>query len=389
LRLHSFQNDGVKVGSDGTIHNAKAIVEKIGPLCDYIMFEGNACPRITPHRPCPAHAQTTGSVPHRSSHASPGAFSLKISDQGDVAVERERVACGCADHLPVKRGELVFGVAWVSIPDRHRMAKIERPKWWKFEFGDAPNRFVTVMNADTLSQDAFEQQVYRSLKDSYESDILLFIHGYNVTFTQALRRTAQLAYDLNFSGTPILYSWPSQGTALGYLIDETNITWTEPHLQAVLSIVRSKVEARNVNVVAHSMGNRALIHCLASNRGNPVDRGATFRHIVLAAPDIDAAVFRNLATHIVQEKESRMTLYASSRDRALQLSRRVHGYPRAGDSGDALVVLPDLLDTIDATAVSTSLLGHSYYGDDRSIVSDIYALFRDGALPPRFCRRES
>jgi hypothetical protein len=48
LRLHSFQNDGVKVGSDGTIHNAKAIVEKIGPLCDYIMFDEATLVRASP-----------------------------------------------------------------------------------------------------------------------------------------------------------------------------------------------------------------------------------------------------------------------------------------------------------------------------------------------------
>ena len=76
-------------------------------------------------------------------------------------------------------------------------------------------------------------------------------------------------------------------------------------------------------------------------------------------------------------------LYASSKDRALGVSKRIHGYPRAGDSGDGLVVLPSV-DTIDATDVDTSLVGHSYYGDNRSILTDLFTLLKHGNAPPRF-----
>ena len=48
----------------------------------------------------------------------------------------------------------------------------------------------------------------------------------------------------------------------------------------------------------------------------------------------------------------RVTLYASSSDEALALSKQVHGYPRAGESGDQLVVVPGI-DTIDVSAVNT------------------------------------
>ncbi len=50
-------------------------------------------------------------------------------------------------------------------------------------------------------------------------DVLVFVPGYNVSFVNAVRRTAQLAYDLDFGGVPVLYSWPSAGSAAAYVAD--------------------------------------------------------------------------------------------------------------------------------------------------------------------------
>lgn len=68
-------------------------------------------------------------------------------------------------------------------------------------------------------------------------------------------------------------------------------------------------------------------------------------------------------------------MYASLRDLALVASRKVHGSPRAGDSGQALIVIRGI-ETIGATEVDTSLLGHSYCADTRSVLSDIFNLVR-------------
>ena len=63
---------------------------------------------------------------------------------------------------------------------------------------------------------ALKGQMQRAARD----DAFLFIHGYNVTFEGAARRTAQMAYDLGFNGAAVFYSWPSQGTPTAYTIDE-------------------------------------------------------------------------------------------------------------------------------------------------------------------------
>jgi hypothetical protein len=43
------------------------------------------------------------------------------------------------------------------------------------------------------------------------------------------------------------------------------------------------------------------------------------------------------------------------------------GHPRAGESGENIVVLPNI-DTIDVSAVDTSLMGHTYYGDNTTVL---------------------
>ncbi len=41
-----------------------------------------------------------------------------------------------------------------------------------------------------------------------------------------------------------------------------------------------------------------------------------------------------------------------------------------------MVVVPGV-DTVDVSAVDTSLLGHNYYGDNSSVLADIFELLHD------------
>lgn len=78
----------------------------------------------------------------------------------------------------------------------------------------------------------------------------------------------------------------------------------------------------------------------------------------------------------------RITVYASSNDRALQASAQYQGYQRAGDTTPDVTIIEGI-DTVDASATDTSLLGHSYFGDRRTLLADLYYLLRDGLEPAR------
>ena len=119
-----------------------------------------------------------------------------------------------------------------------------------------------------------------------------------------------------------------------------------------------------------------------------------FGQIILAAPDVDAGAFRErYAPAVLNALAQQTTLYASSADKALLASTKVHGYTRAGLSGEHLLAVPGL-ETIDASPIDTSLIGHSYYGDNPLMIKDLKALIELGYAPrpnaigcSRFCGR--
>jgi esterase/lipase superfamily enzyme len=168
---------------------------------------------------------------------------------------------------------------------------------------------------------------------------------------------------------------------LGYTHDENSVQWTVPHLVAFLEELARDSGAERIHLIAHSMGNRALAAALQEIAWKMAAHPAppSFAEVILTAPDIDAEVFRGLA-RAMRPAARRMTLYASGRDRALKVSHGIHGYGRAGDVEPEIVVV-DGLDSIDASAVDTGLLGHSYFADQRSVISDIYHVIRN-SLPP-------
>ena len=213
-------------------------------------------------------------------------------------------------------------------------------------------------------------------------DALVFIHGFNVSFENAARRTAQIAHDLGFPGRTLLYSWPSMGQHLGYGADCGTVEWSAPHFTEFLRLVLTEIGAETVHVIAHSMGNRALINALKCfDPATLPDRAAKLRQIIFAAPDVDRAVFEQVAEAFKGCAE-RFTLYASDNDLAMKLSQLLHRYPRAGDAGGDLVIV-DSVDTIDASDADASLfgLGHSYFADKRSILADVFELLKRDTSP--------
>jgi esterase/lipase superfamily enzyme len=217
----------------------------------------------------------------------------------------------------------------------------------------------------------------RRFDESGAREALVFVHGYRVTFDAAIRRTGQIAHDLRFEGTPILYSWPSAGRLLRYAQDETSARWTEPHFIRFLQVLLNESAAEAVHVIAHSMGTRIVSECLRNLP--PAINTSKLDQVVLAAPDIDAETFKDMAGAL-EGRTKQVTMYASSRDLALRVSKLVHGYPRAGDTDPEVVLVKPVM-TVDASSVDTNLLGHAYVGDDKSILADIFHLLQSRATP--------
>ncbi len=271
--------------------------------------------------------------------------------------------------------QLELGMCEVSIPADHKTGELESPSILRLEFDQDPRKHIVLRDVTPCGEEQFHAQLKRNLVEK-GNNILVFVHGYNVDFDNAARRTAQLACDLEFTGVPLFFSWPSQGNWYEYRQDEKQVELAVPLLKRFLLDVASRSQATSIHLIAHSMGNRALTAALQEMESTALSHSAQFNQVVLAAPDIDADVFRQRIAPAIINQAQRVTLYASSNDLALTASRTFNsGDLRAGDTSRGLMLTPGI-ETIDVSGVDTSLLGHSYYGDSPTVLTDLKELLQ-------------
>lgn len=298
-----------------------------------------------------------------------------------------------------ERAELSLGYCDVSIPKNHKAGKLESPKFWKLEFRENPDKHIVLKKVEPASGSEFLSSLQQTIQDSIEvketpegkvsvgGEAFIFIHGYNNSFEEAARRTAQIAHDLKFKGAPLMYSWPSRakGTLRAYKEDGRTAQWCDEHVTLFIEAIARESGARKIHLIAHSMGNRVLSHALKnisqklahSNEPQPL-----FNEVILTAPDIDAQLFKNsIAPHIVQTAQ-RFTIYSSSEDLALKASRVANSLwqERLGEGGTRLTVFPNYkkINVIDASGSDTNLfaLGHSYHADNNTVLVDVRSVFQ-------------
>jgi esterase/lipase superfamily enzyme len=292
-----------------------------------------------------------------------------------------------SDFYGTGRGELELGYVEVSIPKTHKYGQLESESWMSVLVGEEAKKrkYVLLQSVRPLDHDVFYDNLRDAIDGAKSNDVFLFVHGYNVAFTKAARRAAQLAYDLDFDGTPMMYSWPSQASTAAYTVDEAVVRPSGRKLAKLLDGVVAQTGAERIHLIAHSMGNRALLEALqayAVKNGQEASRN-TFDQIVFTAPDVDRDYFIDVMDSLGGIAR-RTTLYASENDVALKSSRILHGAPRAGLAGDALVVLPGI-DTIDMSGVEADILGHSYFAANEGAIYDLFRLFWLGDAPPDRC----
>lgn len=268
---------------------------------------------------------------------------------------------------------IIYGSASVTIPvNRHRIGQVEQRPWWQFFYDkNDPRRYMVLNEIETLDQGAFSQKLVADANTA--SDLLVFLHGYNVTFEEAARRAAQFAYDMEFKGRIILYSWPSLGRTMGYPADEERAFLAADCFNRFLKGLEEGPWAK-VHVVAHSMGNRVMLLGLAGSDWP----NSKLNQIVFVAGDVYVEIFEQKFPKI-REKAVRYSSYVSRSDRALQISSFLHKARRIGISNGEFYNF-DGLETIDASELNTSLLslGHGYFAEKRSVITDLGNLIRNG-----------
>jgi esterase/lipase superfamily enzyme len=234
-------------------------------------------------------------------------------------------------------GERASGLAFADIavsipPDSVR--KIGDVEWPSTPPGDPAHDFVTV-RADRLDlKQAIAEFNGRLLKlKPGDRHVLLFVHGYNTRFEEAVYRFAQIAHDAGAPVVPVLFTWPSRGELFDYVYDRESATYSRDALEAVLQALVKNPNVNQISILAHSMGNFVTVEAIRQmairNHGMP----PKIRDIMLASPDIDFDVFRRQIAEIEgSDKSPPITLFVSRDDRALAASSLLAGSePRLGE----------------------------------------------------------
>ncbi len=259
---------------------------------------------------------------------------------------------------------ITYGTALVYIPSGHRVGELAG---------------VTLESSANLAKPAWLAALAARIAQDPRKSELIYVHGYNVPFVDAARRAAQLSFDLKFPGATAFFSWPSEAELIGYPGDEGDIEWATPHLETFLRAAIAEARAENVYIVAHSMGARGISRALVALAEDDPAAFGRIKDVVLAAPDIDRAVFEEQI--LPRIGPANVTLYVSDRDKAIAASNVVHRYPRLGWADKAVLIAAGV-SSIDASAVDTSFIGHSYYAEEPPVIRDIQGIL-DGTPPDR------
>ena len=277
--------------------------------------------------------------------------------------------------------KLHYGICQVAVPKSHKIGSIGSPLWKRLITFTDDRLKLHFQTLQTLEKELFWANINQELKDHEinERSALVFVHGYNVNFEDAAIRAAQMGFDLQVPGITAFYSWPSQGKLSAYPVDEASIEASEKYMTEFLLNLAQKTDIEKIHIIAHSMGNRGLLRAVQRIISQvQTITNIAFGQIILAAPDVDIDLFKELAKGYRQLAE-RTTLYISSKDKALATSALIHQHGRAGFFPPVTVV--EGIDTVKVSKIDLTLLGHGYFADARLVLEDIRDLLINNTSP--------
>lgn len=249
----------------------------------------------------------------------------------DPAASTERIFVATEHELdnlgPIFGEERPEGVKFlhldVSVPPTHRPGKVE----WPDDTPDAATDFVVTGSRVYHGAPAMSAAMRRG---ATRRETLVYVHGYNTTFSDAVYRFAQIRTDFGVTAPGVVYSWPSAGDPRGYAYDRDSVLYSRDTFEDVLDQL-TEAPGSGVLLLAHSMGAQLVMETLrqAALRGDGalLDR---VNGVVLMSPDIDPDVFRRQA-RAIGELPQPFLIFVSRQDRALSLAGLLAGLkPRLG-----------------------------------------------------------
>jgi len=260
------------------------------------------------------------------------------------------------------------------------------------------NEEIRLKNVNTLEQDAFVEQLRSVVQESPHRALLVVVHGFRERYSSALRKTAFLGHVLDINAPVLLFDWPGdQGSSLsGYRRARDVAKASGAELARTLELVIREVQPERLWLIANSMGGQVVadaFHVLY-READLADVGTEFEDVVLTAPDVDHDEFDQQFKQEITALAKHLTVYVSSNDRALLVSRIINRGARRGESTlspdqleQAVRVAgladpdSDLVTLVDVTPVNRTRNFHNFSLETPEFFDDLFLRLVNSSTP--------
>jgi len=233
---------------------------------------------------------------------------------------------------------LTFGLFDIKIEPSVGLGRFINPSEW-FQTEE-----IVIKNMEALQQEAFVDQLRKLVAKSPRRSLLIVIHGFKERFPSALRKTAFVGHILDINSPIMVFDWPGdQGSSLrGYRRARNVATASGVDLAKTIELIVRDVQPARLWLLANSMGGQVVADAFSHLYQNPefADTGIEFEDVVLTAPDVSHEEFDSRFKQEITSMTRHLTVYVSSNDRALVMSRLINRDTRRGES----TLSPDMLE---------------------------------------------
>ena len=260
------------------------------------------------------------------------------------------------------------------------------------------NEEIQLKEVRELEQAAFVRQVRRLIQDSPYRSLLVVVHGFKEAFPSALRKTAFLSHVLDVNTPVLLFDWPgNQGGSLGgYRRARQVAEASGAELARTLELIIRDIQPDRLWLIANSMGAQVVVDAfgLLYQEADLADTETEIEDVVLTAPDVDHDEFDNQFKQEIKALARNLTVYVSSNDRALLISRVINRGRRRGEStlspdqleeairvADLVEPGSELVTLVDVTPVNRTRNFHSFSLETPEFFDDLYLRLTNTDMP--------
>jgi esterase/lipase superfamily enzyme len=254
------------------------------------------------------------------------------------------------------------------------------------------NEEIKLRDVQPLDRADFVEQVRKLVQESPHRSLLVIVHGFREAFVSGLRKTAFLGHVLDINAPVLVFDWPgNQGSTLrGYRRARQVAKDSGVELADALELIIREIQPDSLWLMANSMGAQVVAHAfsLLYREADLADAETEIEDVVLTAPDVDRDEFNDQFKQEIAALTRNLTVYVSSNDRALLISRVINRGRRLGQStlntlnpdqseeaaGVADLIEPDseLITLVDVTPVNRTRNFHNFSLETPEFFDDLY-----------------